>query len=351
MSKCQLPPEGWTCTREAGHSGPCAAITTAPRTFTPAKTYAPTGSVGDYVMVEHSDGKYVRLSDYEELRTRAETAEHAGDVLIAMVYQVVPMVDGTMGATDRVALLGATIDELSQRCGFPIVHDRLQVLVTIGNLVEKLRNERDEARAACAVKDEALRFYSDAKNFEVTVWADSTRDGECWTEEASEHGLVEKPNADFGIRALEVLATNPGAALMQELAEAKAMRNAFEMDFNDIKARFCAHHATPGGVAKGCPECARDQLGNELAALREERVWRPIESAPKDGTRVDLWVNGRREPGARFGKPDHECGEAGPYCDSDWHSQKLGWIDDVFGDPIENPTHWMPLPAAPGDAV
>lgn len=26
MSKCTLPPEGWECTREAGHDGPCAAI-------------------------------------------------------------------------------------------------------------------------------------------------------------------------------------------------------------------------------------------------------------------------------------------------------------------------------------
>lgn len=24
--ECQLPPEGWRCTREAGHDGPCAAI-------------------------------------------------------------------------------------------------------------------------------------------------------------------------------------------------------------------------------------------------------------------------------------------------------------------------------------
>lgn len=27
MTTCKLPPEGWICTRDAGHSGPCAAYT------------------------------------------------------------------------------------------------------------------------------------------------------------------------------------------------------------------------------------------------------------------------------------------------------------------------------------
>jgi len=27
MSTCNLPPEGWICTRELNHSGPCAAYT------------------------------------------------------------------------------------------------------------------------------------------------------------------------------------------------------------------------------------------------------------------------------------------------------------------------------------
>lgn len=26
MNACKLPPEGWACTREAGHDGPCAAV-------------------------------------------------------------------------------------------------------------------------------------------------------------------------------------------------------------------------------------------------------------------------------------------------------------------------------------
>lgn len=26
MTRCHMPPPGWACTREGGHSGPCAAI-------------------------------------------------------------------------------------------------------------------------------------------------------------------------------------------------------------------------------------------------------------------------------------------------------------------------------------
>jgi len=26
VAKCEIPPKGWMCTREAGHSGPCAAV-------------------------------------------------------------------------------------------------------------------------------------------------------------------------------------------------------------------------------------------------------------------------------------------------------------------------------------
>lgn len=28
MTKCTVPPEGWYCTRTAGHDGPCAALPT-----------------------------------------------------------------------------------------------------------------------------------------------------------------------------------------------------------------------------------------------------------------------------------------------------------------------------------
>jgi hypothetical protein len=84
-------------------------------------------------------------------------------------------------------------------------------------------------------------------------------------------------------------------------------------------------------------------------------VWQPIETAPKDGTVIDLYVGGEfegRRASCYWGKPEHDCGEHGRYCDSDWHDLDDGWVDDL-NEPLaswEQPTHWMPLPAAPAAA-
>jgi hypothetical protein len=87
-----------------------------------------------------------------------------------------------------------------------------------------------------------------------------------------------------------------------------------------------------------------------------EPHWQPIETAPKDGTVIDLWINGSRTPDAYWGRPDHTCGEAGRYCDC--CPTYDGWVDSTFmhylnGDDGmlgHEPTHWMPLPPAPQDA-
>jgi hypothetical protein len=65
--------------------------------------------------------------------------------------------------------------------------------------------------------------------------------------------------------------------------------------------------------------------------------WQPIETAPKDGTPVDLWRDGERL--------------------TNYRRMDLG-RGNVFYDPIDvgvccvrDATHWMPLPAPPtGDA-
>lgn len=70
---------------------------------------------------------------------------------------------------------------------------------------------------------------------------------------------------------------------------------------------------------------------NEIEGLRQQNEWQPIETAPKDGTRVLVWR--KHEAGysqaSRLGVDYYKNG-------SWWGSRRL-----------MPPTHWMPLPQAP----
>lgn len=69
--------------------------------------------------------------------------------------------------------------------------------------------------------------------------------------------------------------------------------------------------------------------------------WQPIETAPKDGTEVMLWLRSPfdRVEKARWYEP--------------WHNWTTGdlphdpEIGDVYGIGCAVPTHWMPLPKPP----
>jgi hypothetical protein len=61
--------------------------------------------------------------------------------------------------------------------------------------------------------------------------------------------------------------------------------------------------------------------------------WQPIETAPTDGTLVDLWSRVRLT----------DCRwESEPYA----HGIPWGWTNSAFGR-IMNATHWRPIPAGP----
>jgi len=66
--------------------------------------------------------------------------------------------------------------------------------------------------------------------------------------------------------------------------------------------------------------------------------WRDIESAPKDGTYIDLWIsNGERIPDARWNDRQRR-----------WEVWSLGDYDGMeFVAIAGDPTHWMPLPEPP----
>lgn len=77
------------------------------------------------------------------------------------------------------------------------------------------------------------------------------------------------------------------------------------------------------------------------AAIGTPSGWRSMDSAPKDGTPVDLWC---RAPGLSAGP-----GRV-PDC---WYSNGKWWrYDEQYGDDqcrsrVHNATAWMPLPSAP----
>ena len=110
-------------------------------------------------------------------------------------------------------------------------------------------------------------------------------------------------------------------------------------------ARCDSFHATMGAGWKACA----DELEAALAgAGRQQAEWQPIDTAPKDGTRVLVVVTGdvfiahwsdeaafercETKPGWQIFASDGDC----------WYA----WA-------VDDATHWMPLPSGPlpaGDA-
>jgi hypothetical protein len=89
-----------------------------------------------------------------------------------------------------------------------------------------------------------------------------------------------------------------------------------------------------------------------IAAAREAgRVWMPIDTAPKNGTEVDIWVTGpgaRRISDCRWGKPSRDVNwMSGCQMDSSpqWITRSGCGLDPRNG----KPTHWMPLPPPPAE--
>lgn len=72
--------------------------------------------------------------------------------------------------------------------------------------------------------------------------------------------------------------------------------------------------------------------------------WQPIESAPKDGTKIlaieNFTYEWEDENGVAKTRP-------GDWCVVSWHPQHEEWIG--FGMMLSSftPTHWMPLPEPP----
>lgn len=84
-----------------------------------------------------------------------------------------------------------------------------------------------------------------------------------------------------------------------------------------------------------------EQLARALSGEKAGPVggWRPIETAPKDGTEIDVWCASDAEGddgGYRIARVWWCCVDR---CWRSYSDERMQWA--------HQPTHWMPLPASP----
>lgn len=83
------------------------------------------------------------------------------------------------------------------------------------------------------------------------------------------------------------------------------------------------------------------RLTEEVAVLRRaaSREWMPIETAPRDGTKVDLWVVWPNAPAERIANAW--------FSGNWWRMYSRGFDKHGFTIETRKITHWMPLPSPP----
>jgi hypothetical protein len=83
-----------------------------------------------------------------------------------------------------------------------------------------------------------------------------------------------------------------------------------------------------------------------------DEQWQPIETAPKDGTRILLWTSTRiTESDIQYVETicegEHlDCAQIGQWdwpCNAPMRQHQGEWSKQIIGEP----THWQPLPAPP----
>ena len=115
-------------------------------------------------------------------------------------------------------------------------------------------------------------------------------------------------------------------------------------------------------------EALRDSVFAALPLQAAQAGWQPIETAPKDGTSVLGFCVHAADPyhledsltdyGARVEGLGHVADGIHAICwddareESDGHESPsywipAGWMHSADNEQMANPTHWMPLPAAP----
>ncbi len=96
----------------------------------------------------------------------------------------------------------------------------------------------------------------------------------------------------------------------------------------------------------------KSDAADEIERLRALTTWQPIDTAPDDGTKIDVFANGKRYANVRWSFSVNS--NTGDRIKSAWD----GWVyDGCSGQSYTpnligvEPTHWLPLPPPPADAA
>lgn len=136
----------------------------------------------------------------------------------------------------------------------------------------------------------------------------------------AEFDYFDKPKADRLADVLNADLQKPAGDMAKALEALESIPPGFGAPVKDAMYAFLSEH-----------------YQTIKAALQQGDGWRPIESAPKDGTPILVSI-------FEFNKPDGKCLIVPAYWDGYY------WREDgEYGHDLYQPTHWQPLPPPPGD--
>ena len=117
-----------------------------------------------------------------------------------------------------------------------------------------------------------------------------------------------------------------------------------------LRSRSSIHRIVCQLERKGWVQRGEYGARRALRVIEETADWQPIETAPKDGTVVDLWIKYTVEREHLDGR-ETDC----RYCDPEWGRPDVEFGEFETVEQIEplrdggswRATHWMPRPSPP----
>lgn len=232
-------------------------------------------------------------------------------------------------------------------CGFRL-SNFVDDLGDAGRLVDRLSVGPDISDGQAQIEmlaDDIACFYADrastGSTSQAPAPADERSEFERWAFEPDEPNMVQAPAADerdlfeaWAVKDAHAYRSEHAGLIWPDGGECEAW-SAWQARASRSGTVHAALNADQGHPAVQPVEPAACSTADQRS-LSAVDAWQPIETAPKDGTRILLGYF-------------PETGGSG--CEvAWWHSTHTKWCGRVLlnADGHFSPTHWMPLPPAPG---